>query len=114
MSSIADKPRAELPDFILGLRARYDQRAGMEAADLGGVNLTFSTADRMLSPTKGRALNHIGFEVDGLEALCQKLEAEGLTFASPYEWIPARSIAHATLIDPWGAQIEFTEGLDDF
>ena len=100
--------------YVEILGAKPGQRAGMEAADLRGVNLTFSTADRMLSPMKGRALDHIGFEVDGLEALCQKLEAEGLTFASSYEWSPARNIAHATLIDPWGTQIEFTEGLDDF
>ncbi len=98
--------------YVGTLGAKPGQRAGMEAADLGGVNLTFSPADRKLAPTKGRALDHIGFEVDGLEALCKKLEAEGVTFESPYEWIPERKIAHATLIDPWGTQIEFTEGLD--
>ena len=78
---------------------------------LGGETVTFSPADRKLAPTKGRALDHIGFEVDGLEALCKKLEAEGFTFESPYERIPERKIAHATLIDPWGTQIEFTEDL---
>ena len=97
--------------YVETLGAKPGQRAGMEAADLGGVNLTFSPADTKLAPTKGRALDHIGFEVDGLEALCKKLEAEGFTFESPYEWIPERKIAHATLIDPWGTQIEFTEGL---
>ena len=62
--------------------------------------------------THTRFRSHIGFEVEGLEALCKKLEARGFTFESPYEWIPERKIAHATLIDPWGTQIEFTEGLD--
>ena len=98
--------------YVENLGAEPGQRAGMEAADLGGVNLTFSPADTKLAPMKGRALDHIVFEVEGLETLCKKLEAKGFTFESPYEWIPERKIAHATLIDPWGTQIEFTEGLD--
>ncbi len=68
--------------------AKPGQRAGMEAADLGGVNLTFSPTESKLKGTKGRALDHIGFEVTGLEALCEKLEAKGVTFDRPYQEIP--------------------------
>ena len=60
----------------------------MEAADVGGVNLTFSPSDEKLAGTKGRALDHIGFEIDGLEAFCKKLEAEGVAFDRPYQKIP--------------------------
>ncbi|MGW8369319.1 MAG: VOC family protein, partial [Gammaproteobacteria bacterium] len=51
-----------------GLRWRYD------AADLPGFNLNFSASDRPRSATRGRSLDHIGFEVAGLEDFCLRLE----------------------------------------
>jgi len=35
-------------------------------------------------PTKGRALDYIGFEVKNLEAFCKKLEANGVKLDQPY------------------------------
>ncbi len=90
------------------------RRAKFEAADLPGVNLTFSPAeatDQSL-PTKGRVLDHIGFEVKGLEAFCKKLEADGVKFNVTYRTIPALKIAVAFFTDPFGTYIELTEGLD--
>ena len=58
----------------------------MYVGDIPGANLTFSDVMRMgppagiyppLAGTKGRALDHIGFEVKNLEAFCKKLEAQG-------------------------------------
>ena len=98
--------------YVETFGATPGQRSGMEAADVGGVNLTFSPADNALAPTKGRALDHIGFEVDGLEALCKKLEAAGIEFDQPYEKVESLGIAVAFLTDPWGTYIELTEGLD--
>ena len=98
--------------YVSKLGAKPGQRSGMEAADVGGVNLTFSPADEKPAGTKGRALDHIGFEVDGLEALCKKLEAEGITFDRPYQKIPELGVAVAFFTDPWGTYIELTEGLD--
>lgn len=99
--------------YVSKLGAKPGQRAGMEAADVGGVNLTFSPADEKLAGTKGRALDHIGFEIDGLEAFCKKLEAEGVTFDRPYQKIPELGVAVAFFTDPWGTYIELTEGLDE-
>ena len=99
--------------YVETFGAAPGQRAGMEAADVGGVNLTFSPADAALAPTKGRAVDHIGFEVDGLEAMCKKLEAAGIQFDRPYERIESLGIAVAFLTDPWGTYIELTEGLDE-
>jgi catechol 2,3-dioxygenase-like lactoylglutathione lyase family enzyme len=98
--------------YVKTFGAEPGQRAGMEAADIGGANLTFSPADTALAPTKGRALDHIGFEVDGLEAFCKKLEAAGIQFDRPYETIESLSLAIAFFTDPWGTYIELTEGLD--
>ena len=49
------------------------------AADLPGVNLTFSGAPAPVVGTKGRALDHIGFEVKGSrEFFVRQLEARGI------------------------------------
>lgn len=86
-------------------------RSGMQAADLPGVNLTFNPAPEAVAPTRGRALDHIGFEVKNLEAFCQQLEAGGLKLDRGYTKVPALGIAIAFLTDPWGSYIELTEGL---
>ena len=42
------------------------KRGQFDAADLPGVNLTFAKVEMVNPGTKGRALDHIGFEVRGL------------------------------------------------
>lgn len=85
-----------------------------EAADLPGINLSFSPSETKLAPTKGRALDHIGFEVKNLEAFCKKLEAAGVKFDRPFTKVPAAGLSIAFLTDPWGTYIELTEGLDQY
>lgn len=87
------------------------KRLDFEAADLPGVNLTFGGTETPTVGTQGRALDHIGFEVRGLEAFAQKLEAAGVTFDRPYTVIPNSETAIAFLTDPWGTYIELTENL---
>jgi catechol 2,3-dioxygenase-like lactoylglutathione lyase family enzyme len=82
-----------------------------DAADLPGVNLTFVKADAAVAGTKGRVLDHIGFEVKNLEAFCEKLEASGLKLDRPYTRLPNSTTAIAFLTDPWGTYIELTENL---
>lgn len=86
------------------------KRWNYEAADLPGINLNFSEAHDPAAPTKGRALDHIGFEIKNLEAFCKKLEASGVKFDTPYKKNPD-GLAVAFLTDPWGTSIELTEGL---
>lgn len=90
------------------------KRGKFEAADLPGANLTFTESEKgaVTAPTKGRALDHIGFEVRNLEAFTKKLEAAGVRFDVPYRKIPSLGIAIAFFTDPWGTYIELTEGLD--
>jgi len=87
-------------------------RGPFKAADLPGVNLTFSQNDAALAGTEGRALDHIGFEVHDLEAFTHRLEENGLKLAVPYKQVPSLGIAIAFVRDPWGTYIELTEGLD--
>jgi catechol 2,3-dioxygenase-like lactoylglutathione lyase family enzyme len=91
---------------VAGKRGRF------EAADVPGANLSFSPAPQPTAASKGRALDHIGFEVRDLEAYCKKLEAQGVKFDIPYRKVPALGIAIAFLTDPWGTYIELTEGLN--
>lgn len=97
--------------YVNTFGAAPGRRGQFEAADLPGVNLTFSKADRNLVGTKGRSLDHIGFEVHGLEAFAKRLEGNGVHFDVPYRSIPAIGLAIAFFTDPWGTYIELTEGL---
>lgn len=92
--------------------AKPGKRLKFEAADLPGVNLTFSPSERPTAPTRGRALDHIGFEIKGLEGFVKRLEAKGVKFDVPYRKLPELGISIAFFTDPWGAYVELTEGLN--
>jgi catechol 2,3-dioxygenase-like lactoylglutathione lyase family enzyme len=78
---------------------------------LPGVILSFSPSATPTVATQGRALDHIGFEVKNLEAFTKKLEADGIELTVSYRTIPALGLAIAFIKDPWGTNIELTEGL---
>jgi predicted enzyme related to lactoylglutathione lyase len=86
--------------------------AAFISATLPGLGMNFSPAQGAVAGTQGRALDHIGFEVENLEAFTKKLEAQGVKLAVPYRQVPALGIAIAFVTDPWGTSIELTEGLD--
>ena len=83
----------------------------IEAGTLPGVNLSFSAGEKGLAGTKGRSLDHIGFEVKNLEAFARKLEGQGIKLDSPVRLVPDSTLKIAFLTDPWGTYIELTEGL---
>ncbi len=91
-----------------GMRGRFRKM------DVPGIEVTFAAAPDGTAPTKGRVLDHIGFEVDNLEAFCEELESKGVKFDVPFREIPAMGLSVAFLTDPWGTYIELTEGLDEF
>jgi catechol 2,3-dioxygenase-like lactoylglutathione lyase family enzyme len=107
-------------DSVLAMQAWYaktfgakpGKRGQFEAADLPGVNLTFAKSDTPTVGTKGRALDHIGFEIKDLQAFCKKAEAAGIKFDMPYTPRPDLGIALAFITDPWGTYIELNEGLN--
>ena len=98
--------------YVQTFEAIPGMRGSFEAADLPGVNLTFSPSSTPSEGTKGRSLDHIGFEVDDLKNFCQRLESQGVKFDRPYREIPGLGIGVAFLTDPFGTYIELTEGLD--
>ena len=100
--------------YVETFDAAPGKRGSFEAADLPGVNLTYSPSDEAPGGTAGRSLDHIGFEVQDLQAFCQKLEAAGVTFDRPYTELPALGLSIAFFTDPFGTYIELTEGLNEY
>ncbi len=86
-------------------------RRDLPAAMFNGSELDFLPAQMPAVPTKGRTLDHIGFEVKNLEAFCKKLEAGGVKFDAPYREMPNFGLKIAFILDPIGTRIELTEGL---
>ena len=78
---------------------------------LPGVSLNFTPSPTPTVGTTGRSIDHIGFEIKNLEAFTKKLEAQGIKLDRPYTKVPQLGIAIAFIKDPWGTNIEMTEGL---
>jgi hypothetical protein len=83
----------------------------IEADDMPGVNLTFSQGTKMPVGTKGRAIDHIGFDVDNLEAFAAALNAKGIKTDGPVRTVNGTNVKNVYLTDPWGTYIELTQGL---
>ncbi len=98
--------------YVKVFGAKPGMRGSFQAADLPGVNLTYSPSPDAVAGTQGRSLDHIGFEVKNLEAFCKKLESMGIKLERPYSQVAALNISIAFIRDPWGTYIELTEGLD--
>ncbi len=96
--------------YIKNFGAVSCKRWHYEAVDLPGMNINISGSPESLAPTKGRMLDHIGFEVKNLKAFYKKLQASGVKIDQPYTKLPS-GLATVYLTDPWGNYIALTEGL---
>jgi catechol 2,3-dioxygenase-like lactoylglutathione lyase family enzyme len=83
-------------------------RANAPVVDLPGVQLRFAKAETMQAPTRGRVLDHIGFDVKDHPAFVQKIESEGIKLDQPVRGRPgSNTITYIT--DPWGTRIEIIQ-----
>jgi len=99
--------------YIKTFGAKAGKRGDFPAAMLPGGEVDFRKVDTAPAPTKGRALDHIGFEIKGLEAFCKNLEAQGVPFDLAYREMPQLGgLKIAFILDPVGTRIELTEGLN--
>ena len=100
---------------VIGRRdsvARPNVGAWIQTVDLPGVDLSFGASETRRAPTKGRGIEHIGFEVKDLDAFVKHLESVGVKLDEPIRSVPASSKLRITFItDPWGTRIELTQGL---
>jgi len=101
---------------ILKAQAWYAKTLGGKAGtrnnapvvDIPGVQIRFAKADAKQVPTKGRVLDHIGFDVKDHEAFVKKITAEGIKLDEPVRKVPNGStITYIT--DPWGTRIEIIQ-----
>jgi catechol 2,3-dioxygenase-like lactoylglutathione lyase family enzyme len=98
--------------YIKTFGATAGKRGNFPAAMIPGGEVDFLKAETAPAATKGRSLDHIGFEIVGLEAFCKKLEADGVKFDMTYREIPQLGgLKIAFILDPVGTRIELTEGL---
>jgi catechol 2,3-dioxygenase-like lactoylglutathione lyase family enzyme len=89
--------------------AKPSSRNNAPVDDIPGVQLRFNKADMAQAPTKGRILDHIGFDVTDLQAFIKKLEANGIKLDRPYTKNEQSGVALAFITDPWGTYIELNE-----
>jgi len=105
-------PEAEIPKAQAWYAKTFGGKPGTRndapVVDLPGVQIRFAKADTKQAPTRGRVLDHIGFDVKNHPAFVKKLEAEGIKLDEPVRKSPTGStITYIT--DPWGTRIEIVE-----
>jgi catechol 2,3-dioxygenase-like lactoylglutathione lyase family enzyme len=113
-----NKPFVEMQQWFMkafNATLRPGQTDFFIGADLVGVGYSLNffhwePAEDLVG-TKGRAVDHVGFEVKNLEAFCKELEAKGITLTEKYHRDKSLNIASATIVDPYGTVLELTEGL---
>src|SRR5262249_8233728 len=92
---------------VAGKRGRWD------VANVPGTELTIGKVETLQVPTKGRSLDHIGFEVKNIDAFVAKLQATGIkTDGAVRNSANASGLRIVYITDPWGTEIEITEGLN--
>lgn len=99
--------------YVKTFGAGVGSRRNLPAAIFNGNQVDFLPASGPNPPvaTKGRTIDHIGFEVKNLEIFVKKLQAQGLTIEIPYRDMPNLGLKVAFIVDPVGTRIELTEGL---
>jgi len=107
----ATDPDALRAWYVKHFGAAMPTPTNANAAGVPGIAFSFRKVATPLAATKGRSLDHIGFEVKDLEAFCKKLAADGVTFEMPFRDVPAIGLKIAFIVDPAGTRIELTEGL---
>ena len=83
-------------------------RNNAPVVDLPGVQMRFRGADVAQAPTRGRILDHIGFDVRDHAAFMQRLEAEGITLDEPVRTGSSGNVL-TYITDPWGTRVEIIQ-----
>ena len=106
-------PQADIPKiqawYVQHFGAKPGMRGQIVTADIPGAELSFSKTDTPTVSTKGHILDHIGFEVKNLEALCKKMGEDGMKVEPYYKTRSGNGVCFVS--DPWGTYIELNERL---
>ena len=89
-------------------------RTRFDTAVVPGAEITLSKANGPLAPTRGRSIDHIGFEVADIDRFVARLRDGGLrTDGAVQKSSDMPGVRIASLTDPWGTRIEITQGLKE-
>ena len=107
-------PAAEIPAAVAWYAKTFGgqtaTRNNAPVVNLPGVQLRFNAADMKQSSTRGRVLDHFGFDVGDHAAVVRMLEAQGITLDQPVsKGATGNTITYIT--DPWGTRIEIVQRL---
>ena len=98
--------------YVENFGATVGKRAQFETVNVPGTEITLSKAAQSQAPTKGRSVDHMGFEVKSIDAFVAKLQRAGIkTDGAVRNSANASGLRIAYITDPWGTEIELTEGL---
>ena len=105
-------PESEIPKaqawYAKTFGGQSDTRNNAPVVNLPGAQIRFARADAKQAPTRGRVLDHIGFDVKDHAAAVKRLTAEGIKLDEP----PRKSAAGNTvtyITDPWGTRVEIVQ-----
>jgi catechol 2,3-dioxygenase-like lactoylglutathione lyase family enzyme len=105
-------PLAAQKWYVEHFGATAGKRAQFDTANVPGTEITFNKVDMAQVPTKGRSVDHMGFEVKNIDGFVAKLQAAGIkTDAAIRNSANASGLRIVYVTDPWGTEIEITEGL---
>jgi catechol 2,3-dioxygenase-like lactoylglutathione lyase family enzyme len=106
-------PEAEIPKmqawYAKTFGGKAASRNGAPVVDVPGGQLRFAKADAAQAPTRGRVLDHIGFDVKDLLAFIQRIEGEGIKLDEPYRRVLGAGAAITYITDPWGTRVELVQ-----
>ena len=107
-------PAAEIPKAVEWYAKTFGGQAATRnnapVVNLPGVQLRFNPADTKQAPTRGRVLDHIGFDTNDHPAVVKRLEGMGIKLDQPVgKGATGNTITYIT--DPWGARIEIVQRL---
>ena len=105
-------PESEIPKAQAWYAKTFGGQTGTRnnapVVNLPGAQIRFARADAKQAPTRGRVLDHIGFDVKDHAAVVKKLQADGITLDEPVRKSAAgNTITYIT--DPWGTRIEIVQ-----
>jgi len=104
---------AEIPKAVAWYATTFGGKVGTRnnqpVVDVPGGQLRFAKADTAQAPTRGRVLDHIGFDVKDLPAFIKKIEAEGIKLDEPYRKILGSGAAITYITDAWGTRVELVQ-----
>jgi catechol 2,3-dioxygenase-like lactoylglutathione lyase family enzyme len=107
-------PAADVPKAVEWYAKTFGGQAATRnnapVVNLPGVQLRFNAADTKQAPTRGRVLDHFGFDTNDHPAFVKRLEGMGIKLDQPVgKGATGNTITYIT--DPWGARIEIVQRL---